>query len=248
MEQLLLGREGLSLFFMLLLGMLLFAFFRLFGYLTQLSKLPSKQRELFGRYLPATELVAWIAFLIWITQSLYYQGNIVTFVPVVALIIILISLGWFLFRDLIAGVIFNSHKHFRVNDQITVSGVSGKIVSLGLHCIEIEDTHGHVTAIPYSMVTGTIITRAYASQNLLSHTFHLKIKPETGTDSVQIIKSIRDTILTLPWSSQRKEPRITIDTQTESLISVSITVFSVNEIYLKKIESHMEEKFRKYAK
>jgi len=248
MEQLLVGREGPNYFFILLLGMLLFAFFRMFGFLIQLSKLPSKQRELLTRNLPATELVVWIAFLMWATQLLYHQGKIITFVPVIALIIILISLGWFLIRDLIAGVIFKSHKHFRLNDQITVSGVSGKIVSLGLHCIEIEDTHGHVTALPYSLATGNIITRAHTSQNLLSHTFILKIKPVTGADSFQIIQSIRDTILTLPWSSQRKDPRITIDSQTESLITVSITVFSVNEIYLKKIESHMEEKFREFAK
>jgi small-conductance mechanosensitive channel len=232
-----------TLIFLLLLGAMIFAFFRLFKYLIQFMRIPVQQREFLLKYLPAAELFFWTTFLMWASQLLYSRGQIISLVPLLIFTIIIIFLGWFLLKDLVAGVIFRINNPYKINDYIQVSGLSGRLISIKLQCLEIEDPHGRVIAIPYSKVAGNIVSRAYPSQSILSHNFVLKMSRGRETNIFNIIEKLRKTILTLPWSAQKKEPKIEIADESEDSITFRITIYSLDESYFKKTEKHLEEKF-----
>jgi small-conductance mechanosensitive channel len=232
-----------TLIFLLFLGAMIFAFFRLFKYLIQFMRIPVRQREFLLKYLPAAELFFWITFLMWASQLLYSRGQIISLVPLLIFTIIIILLGWFLLKDLVAGVIFRINNPYKINDYIHISGLSGKLISIGLQCLEIEDPQGRVIAIPYSKVAGNIISRAFPSQSILSHNFVLKINRVPETDIFSLTEKLRKTILTLPWSAQKKEPKIEIADESKDFIVFRITIYSLDEIYFKKMEKHIEEKY-----
>jgi small-conductance mechanosensitive channel len=232
-----------TLIFLLLLGAMIFAFFRLFKYLIQFMRIPVRQREFLLKYLPATELFAWVAFLMWASQLLYSRGQIISIVPLLIFTIIIILLGWFLLKELVAGIIFRINNRYKINDYIHISGLSGRLLSVGLQCLEIEDAQGRIIAIPYSKVAGNIVSRAYPSQSILSHNFVLKIGRGDEANIFNLIEKLRKTILTLPWSAQKKEPKIEIADESEDSIAFRITIYSLDEVYFKKTEKHLEEKF-----
>jgi len=233
-----------SIIVFLVVGAIIFAFFRLFKYLMQFIRLPIQQVDFFNKYLPLAELIAWILFLLWSIQYFGSRGQLISLVPLLVFIILVLYLAWYSMKDIIAGVIFKTGKTHQINDHISVSGITGKITVLGMRNLEIEDYSGQIVNIPYSKIVGNIILKSYPSQSLLSHNFQMKISADENADIFRTIENMRTSILTLPWSSQKKEPKIIIDTESEDYFTLSITIFSLDESYFKKTEKYLQEHYK----
>ena len=233
-----------SIIVFLMVGALIFIFFRLFRYLMQFIRLPVQQVEFFNKYLPLTELIVWIIFLLWSIQYLGNRGQLITLIPLVVFIILILYLAWYSLKDITTGVIFKTSKTHHINDHITVAGITGKITAMGLRNLEIEDYSGQIVTIPYSKIVGNILLKSYPSQSLLSHNFQMKIATDQNTDIFSIIDATRISILTLPWSSQKKEPKIIVENEKEDHFTLSITIFSLDESYFKKTEKYIQEQFK----
>lgn len=230
-----------SLIVFLLAGLFVFVSFRLFKYLMQFFRLPVKQTEIAGRYLPVAELVTWIIYLLWSIQYLYNRGQLITLIPLIIFIILILYLAWFALKDVTAGVIFKTGKTHQINDHISVASITGKIAAMGLRNIEIEDYSGRIVSVPYSKIVGNVMLRAYPSQSLLSHNFKMQLELSPDTDVFQATEKIRNAILILPWSSQKKEPKVNAEEETENLAIFNITIFSLDEVYFKKTEKYLEK-------
>ncbi len=228
----------------LTVALVIFALFRLFRFLVQFIRLKPGQAELVNKYIPLIELLVWLLFFIWSVQYLFSRGYLITVLPFVVFLIVIFYLAWFILKDVVAGVIFKTSNHLRVNDHVVVAGVSGKVISVGLASLEIEDNSGRIVSIPFSKIVGNIILRNYPSQSLLSHNFIFTLTKEQLEDGVfQVIEKIRTTILTLPWSSQKKEPRIILENETTESVMLNVTIYSLDETYFIKTEKFLEEKF-----
>ncbi len=232
-----------SIIVFLLVGALILLFFRLFNYLMQFIRLPAQQVEFFNKYLPLAELITWIIFLLWSVQYLGSRGQLITLVPFLVFIILILYLAWYSLKDITTGVIFKTGKTHHINDHISVAGITGKITAMGMRNIEIEDYSGQIVTIPYSKIVGNIMLKSYPSQSLLSHNFRMKIEADENTDIFSTIENMRTSILTLPWSSQKKEPKIIVETETEDYFTLSITIFSLDESYFKKTEKYLKEQY-----
>jgi small-conductance mechanosensitive channel len=232
-----------SIIVFLMVGALIFIFFRLFRYMMQFIRLPVQQIEFFNKYLPVAELIVWIIFLLWSIQYLGSRGQLITLIPFLVFIILILYLSWYSLKDITTGVIFKTGKTHHINDHISVAGITGKITAMGMRNLEIEDYSGQIVTIPYSKIVGNIMLKSYPSQSLLSHNFRMKITADENTDIFSTVENIRTSILTLPWSSQKKEPKIIIETESKDFFMLSITIFSLDESYFKKTEKILQQQF-----
>ena len=210
----------------------------------QFVKIPIKQKGFLLKHLPIAELLAWIVYLLWATQYLYSRGLLISIIPLIIFIIIILYLAWYALKDIITGIIFKSSKTHHLNDHINIANISGKITQLGLRHMDIEDQGGRIVSIPYSRVVGSIIFKSYPSQSMLSHNFQLRIPVRQNTDVFQIMESLRTTILILPWSSQKKEPKIMVKEETTEFVLFNLTIYSLDETYFKKTEKYLQEQFK----
>lgn len=233
-----------SIIVFLMVGALIFIFFRLFSYMMQFVRLPIHQVEFFNKYLPVAELIVWIIFLLWSIQYLGSRGQLITLVPFLVFIILILYLAWYSLKDITTGVIFKTGKTHHINDHISVAGITGRITAMGMRNIEIEDYSGQIVTIPYSKIVGNIMLKSYPSQSLLSHNFRMKIAANENTDIFRTIDNMHISILTLPWSSQKKEPKISIELETDQYYTLSITIFSLDESYFKRTEKYLQEQYK----
>lgn len=225
-------------------AILIFVFFRLFRYLLQYIRISLRHSRFLSRFLPAIELTAWTIYFLWGIQYLYNRGLLITFVPVLIFAIILLYLAWFGLKDLIAGVIFKTTNTIQVNDHISVAGITGKVTAIRPGSMEIEDHEGRLVSVPYSKITGNVLQKFYPSQSLLSHHFDFQIAREGQPDVFLLQDDLRTTILTLPWSSQKKEPKIEVIHETDKMLKLRITIYSLDESYFKKTEKFLESKYQ----
>ena len=209
----------------------------------QFIRLPLQKVEFLNKYLPVAELITWIIFLLWSIQYLSSRGQLISLLPLLVFIIIILYLAWYTLKDITAGVIFKTGKTHHVDDHISVAGITGKITAMGMRNLQIEDYSGQIVTIPYSKIVGNIMLKSYPSQSLLSHNFRMKIAVDEENDIFKTIENMRTSILTLPWSSQKKEPKIIIETESEDFFMLSITIFSLDESYFKKTEKFLKQQF-----
>jgi hypothetical protein len=228
----------------LFVALFIVVFFRLVKYLIPFFRLHSSRAKFVKKYLPVSELTIWVLFLTWSTQYLFNRGYILAWIPLLIFIIIILYLAWFGLKDIIAGIIFKTAHSLQINDQINVAGISGKVTAIKQSTIEIEDQSGRIISIPFSKVNGNILLRQYPSQSLLSHTFRMSIpNPDLSEGVFELKEKLRIAILTLPWSSQKKEPKISVEEEYKETVLFNITVFSLDDRYFPMIEKHLEKKY-----
>lgn len=232
----------------LLTGIIIFVFFRLFRYLMQFVRLSPGRILFLTKYLPLAELSTWILFLLWSIQYFATRGQLITLVPLLVFVIIILYLAWFALKDITAGVIFKTGKTHQLNDHISVAGIQGVIHAMGMRNLEVEDPEGRMIQIPYSRVVGNIMLKSYTSQSLLSHNFILQLPLQKDTDIFQIMESIRLSILSMPWASQKNEPRISILDENPEQAELRITLFSLDTSYFKKTEKLLEKEYQARVK
>lgn len=237
---------SLSIVWVLVVAALIIALFRLLRNLLPYTGIESENRETIKRYLPVAELASWALFLIWSIQFLFNRGFLLSIIPVLVFVIIVLYLAWYGLKDIMAGILFKAGSYFQINDYVDVAGISGKVTALKQRVIEIEDSAGRTVVIPYSQITGRIFLKHYPSHSVLSHSFHLRIPTANITNGlIPFIQRIRITILTLPWASHKKEPRIHIEQETPQEVLFNITIYSLDEKYFAMTERFLENEFTK---
>lgn len=201
---------------------------------------------LIEKYLPVSELMVWGLFFIWAIQFLYNKGYLVAMMPAIIFIIIILYLAWFGLKDIIAGVVFKTSNQLQTNDQITIAerDIAGKVISVKKTFLELEDETGRLVIIPYSKITGAIIFKNSPSHSLLSHSFKLKLTPvNKETDVSELAEKIKSFILVLPWTSQKKQPKISVDEESDDFIVFSLTIYTPHETYFTQTEKQVVKAF-----
>jgi small-conductance mechanosensitive channel len=228
----------------LITAVFIIAIFRILKFIIPYIKLTHSQSELVLKNLPFAELVAWSIYLIWAIQYLAVRSYLVTVFPLMIFVIIILYLAWYGLKDIIAGIVFNASYSLQINDQIIVMGISGKVMAILHTRIELEDNSGQIISIPYSKLAGDVVFRNYPSQSNLSYHFKLEIPaPGSPGDIFEVMEKIRITLLALPWTSQKKPPKIAIEEENNESVLLGITIFSIDESYFPRIEKVLENEF-----
>ncbi|MFC1734273.1 mechanosensitive ion channel domain-containing protein [candidate division KSB1 bacterium] len=235
---------GSSLYKFLLIGVIIFIFFRIANKFLPLLFNKSLHRRYIRRYFPVIEITTWILFFIWFFQyylirNLFFAGGIFFI-----FLVLMVIFAWFILKDYIVGVFFKLSGRLQLNDHINIKNFHGKITNLGNRFIEIEAETGETIFIPYHFATSEIILKADPSYTAISHSF--QILTSKNESLAEIINSVREAILQLPWSSPKKEPQIHLNNEDDTSYKFNITVFSIAKEYLYLIEQQLRDQFKTY--
>lgn len=191
------------------------------------------------RVLPVLEGVIWSVFLITAIQFIFLNHLLKVILILSIVLVVLLLLSWYAVRDLIAGVLLKYQDAFRMDGQIQVKDIEGRVKKIGYMSLEIETFQGEVLTIPYSAIFNEIRTEPHHEEKVKSHTFYMEF-PKTHP-VVDLSKKIHHSALNAPWSSVVKEPQVKVIEEKEDTYVFEIRVFSLQAPHFQKIKNYLQK-------
>ena len=206
---------------------------------TALKNAPIRKsvRARINRVVPSLEGIIWLGFLLWCVNQLI-QNEVWNSIGVVfILLLVVVLLFWLVIRDYLAGIILKTEGSVRLNDWIKVKGIEGKIDDLGNRTMTIIADTGETINVPYSAVSGEISAKPNPGEELINHSFELKLSK--FSDAETTVSHIKRSILNAPWSSVNKNPEIKLISEKSSHFEFEINIFAPGMMYFQKIKKYL---------
>jgi len=92
---------------------------------------------------------------------------------------------------------------------------------------------------PYSTISGEISARPNPGEELINHSFELKLSRSSDVEST--ISDMNRGILTAPWSSVNKNPEIKLINDHQEHYTFEINIFSLKMVYFQKIKDFLSD-------
>ncbi len=199
------------------------------------------KKGLLKQYMPIIEVIVWLLFIIFTIQQFFDSNQLYAW----GLFLILMLGGfwvlWFSIKDFIAGALFKMNKDFKENDIIQIENFEGKIIEMSNRFLKIESDSGEVIYIPYGRLNQQIIIKVHPGEMILSHAFTLSTNKNEKTN--QKIDKIRFEVLSLPWASIKRPPKIEIIHEDDKNLIFEIKLYSLEKQYFFKMEQEIRKKF-----
>ncbi len=234
--------SNIAIYEFLILTLIIFVFFRIVNFLYPFI-IPKNRRAVGKKIVIVAELLFWFVFFVGAIQFLMGKNQIFAIGIFILLIFTLSWITWYYLRDIFAGFFFKINNNLPDKKQITFENNKGEIIRKHLKHLEIETNNNELIFIPYTkLLNGVFSISEEQNENLnYNNTFIIEVKK---TESLkETIKKIQTAILQLPWISPKNEPKILPISETKEFLKLEITFFSVNNDYIFKIRSHIENKF-----
>lgn len=204
----------------------------------------TNKKQVLLKYLPLTEAVFWIVYLILSINHFVNKGGSIHAIWLICILLILILFfSWFAFRDVIAGIIWKSNTKLKLYDSIQIENMQGKIQNFHHRNLEVLTENEERIFIPYTKMLNTSIIKSNPTEMILSYSFTLITDKEKT--SIELMQNIRIEILNLPWSSVKTEPKIKPIKENLDSYEFEINIFSMDKNYFYKIENHIKNVFGK---
>ncbi|PLW92069.1 MAG: hypothetical protein C0592_12565 [Marinilabiliales bacterium] len=230
-----------TLIFYIVVTLILLAGFRILS-LTLRYVVDRKRKLMFLKYLPLTESLFWMVYLILSAQYFIQKGGSIHTIWIFGILLVILAFfSWFAFRDIIAGIVWKANKKFNLQDTIKIGDFQGKIQAFHHRNLEIMNDNEESIIIPYTRILNSQIIKTNPTEMILSYSFKLQALKEISTG--ELIQKIRYEILNLPWSSVKNEPKIKALSEETDRYFLEITVYSMDKDYFYKIENHIKKKF-----
>lgn len=181
----------------ILVGVILFFLFRL-GFRLSNALIKKKIiRSGIQTSLPLIELLAWITYLFWGALILFGKHVHYDLIVVVMAILIILGLAWFVFRDILAGVLLKTEKSLEHGQVIKTPIVEGKIKKTGTRFLELINDKGETIKVPYSRLSNELIIIPPENEESLPHQLLLPVASEKQAEEIK--KQVISHLLALPW-------------------------------------------------
>jgi small-conductance mechanosensitive channel len=189
--------------------------------------------------LTSIDFIVWITFIFWAIDQLFREQFYFHYLIFVIIFIVAGFLSWFLFSDIIAGIVFKMKHNLKTGTHISTSDYSGKITSQRLTYIMLKTEDGRVLRVPYSRINHAIISEMTQSEALREHAIRIEIKNEISkAESESLIRSV---ILNSPWSNLNEDPSIKFLKEDENSYFFELMLFSTSLKHMKFIEMALEK-------
>ena len=222
-------------------GFVLFVFLRAFKYLLPIVLKNTAQLSMAYRIFPVAETMVWVFYFSWYIFRFSEINPYYTIAIIFILLIIIFWISRYFLKDLIAGIIFRASGKFKTGDIIMFKEIKGKVRKFRVDCLEIESPENRVVYIPYGKLIDRTAIKSESTDQTMSYSFLLETKKNKPQE--EIIKNIRRYLLSMPWSSVKKDPEVVLREQSEHHYLIEITVFPLDKQYAKKIENLTLKKF-----
>lgn len=225
----------------IILAVIIFALFRILERIRPVLKISKELRRRLLQYLPGIELFIWVLYFVWAIQFFWNNNQLYSLGLFAILIVLLLWISWFALKDFIAGAIFKANRSFALHETVKIEEMSGKIVQFKNRTLVIETDAGETIHIPYSLLLGKIIIKSFPAEMILSKSITITIPKKGNLDG--LIEALRTDILTLPWSSVKKDPKIRPVSETSDTVTFELLVYAMEKDAFYKIESYLKEKY-----
>jgi small-conductance mechanosensitive channel len=156
--------------------------------------------------LPVLATVIWVAYLLFAARMLFKDSpGQIPFVVAAILGGVAIA-SWSAIRDALSGVFVKAGRVCRVGDHVSVEGVKGRIVRMGLRAMTVETNEGDEAIIPYGQVSRSAMLRTPVIDAGALHVFRISTPRELSSPEAK--KRLREAILRCHWSSLVREPQV----------------------------------------
>ncbi|MCB0281751.1 MAG: mechanosensitive ion channel [Calditrichae bacterium] len=201
------------------------------------------KRKAIKEYYPLLEVALWFIFIFWsinvvLKDSFYHMIAIISLAIIVAA-----SAGWFIVRDLFAGIVLRFSDHFIAGQFIQIGQQSGQINQVGLLSLSVQQENGAVVKIPWSRINGSIYSKTDSSDKINRLEFPLEV---SNSISSEILYSrIRQAILLSTGCSLNREPQLQIINNGDKQ-RVNITAYALSPDYFTHIESNVKNAIKEF--
>lgn len=230
-----------SVFVFLFISIFLFLVFRLFHKVNHLFNLKPSIQNNIRSYLSIFETGIWLLFLIWGVAFFIDKYPIYAIGLGFVVLIFIFLISRYALIDVICGAFIKINRHIQKNQMININGIEGKIMKIGLRTIWLEGNKGEIIELAYSQIIHKPIVISSPAQMILNHSFVIDVF--TKKTLIELISDVKNSIRELPWASLKKEPQVKLKQTLEQGYKLEITVFSIDEKYLRVIEKHIKNMY-----
>ncbi len=181
----------------ILTGFILFFLFRLLMRICKAFMKKKTLREGTMALLPMVELVLWVAYAFWGAYILFGGHLYYDLIIVVMMVLLVAALAWFLFRDLLAGVLLKAEKALEPGQMIKTPFVEGKIKALGSRSLELINDDGEIVRVPYARLSNELLIVPPGNDDFLPHHVEVPLAPGQSPEKVQAL--VKKRLLAMPW-------------------------------------------------
>lgn len=177
-----------------------FALFFLFRMLFRVSKALLRKaafRKLGITLLPLLELVLWVAYAFWGAHIFFGAHLYYDLVVGAMVILLLVAVSWYVFRDFLAGVLLKAEKSLEPGQMIRTPSAGGKIKSLGSRYLELVNEEGEEVRIPYAKLSNEVFILPPENEDNWPHHVEVPLLAGQSPDAMQ--KRVLKLLHAMPW-------------------------------------------------
>jgi len=225
----------------LLIGVAIFAFFKISGIL--LKKVSHKYAVLkrLDRMLPVIQVLAWTIFVFWANGILFrdrvYYPYIVTGMAFFAMALA----AWFFLRDVVAGLVFRSQNDLMPGENIQVGTITGQVRSIHLTYIEVATDSGSTIKIPNTRLSRELISGSTTPEGLEEFKIHLSVNKKFSKSEIE--EKIKYEVANSPWCDYKLPPIIKSKDESETSYLFDVVIYTLNHQHLRIVEKALKDKF-----
>ncbi|HNS17892.1 MAG TPA: mechanosensitive ion channel [Bacteroidales bacterium] len=223
----------------LLIALLIFLALKLIGFLLKYLSYRFARMGFLHHLRVVLGFIAWLFFIFWAMDYLFRNEFFFPYLLSVLILLVVGFLGWYLLRDLFAGIVFRVKYSLKKGTHIRAGEISGIIQSQHLTCLKIITDDGQMLRVPYSRINHEMIIERVQPGVLKGTVVHLLV--DSSLSKYQVETLIHDTILNLPWSSLKEEPAIRFLQENEKEHRVVVTFYTLSAKHARLIEAALVE-------
>ncbi|GEM_PF-4008963 len=191
------------------------------------------------QWLQWLDILVWALYFILFINHLWRHNLLLAIVVALLFLMLIFWYTHFGLKNYIAGLIVRQENRFSKNDILILpDGTEGTIVEFNRQSVTLETTNGITMEIPYSELLNRLAKRKTATENISKQIITVDIP--SNSDFRQWHNTLRNFILSLPWTPANKLPLIEITGRTNTTLTVQIILYSIDERYLNEMQNEVE--------
>ncbi len=235
----------MTLTFLIIAGVLLAAFLLVLRRAVRIADIPASVRERVRKILPALTSGSWLAYAWLVVFALFGQNEVYPYLSGALVLVLTALLGWYILRDIVAGITFVTKHPTILNHRLTILGLEGKVIRLGPTNLHLQTDTGETVSVPYNRVAGEVLTDH--SHTFLSEQFSVSLTVEPHDNPEALASAIREHVLLLPWTNARLSPTVKVSAGSGETI-VDATFHCLSDQHAGLIEQQIRKQFGRSEK
>lgn len=187
----------MSLLIFILTGFALFFLFRLLFRVSNALLRQAAFRKLGSSLLPLLELALWLVYAFWGAHIFFGTHLYYDLVVGVMVILLLVAVSWYVFRDFLAGVLLKAEKSLEPGQMIRTPSAAGRIKSLGSRYLELVNEEGEEVRIPWAKLSNEVFILPPENEDNWPHKVEVPLLAGQSPDASQ--KRVLKLLHAMPW-------------------------------------------------